>query len=133
MHQFRPISLYNIVYKIITKILANRLKIFLPKIISPLQFDFMPHRNIQNNTILAHKFLHSFKEKKGKEGLMFLKMDMQKAFDKMKWEFILANMSRLGFHFSWINWIKIYISSSSFSVLLNSNPFGHFSPLRGLR
>ena len=98
MHQFRPISLCIIVYKIITKILANKQKILLPEIISPLQSTFVPNKSIQDNTILAHELLHTFKEKRVKRGLMFLKMDMEKAFDKMEWGFILAIMSRLGFH-----------------------------------
>jgi hypothetical protein len=65
-HQFRPISLCNIAYKIISKIIANRLKVLLPKIISLLQSAFVPKRNIQDNTILAHELLHSFKAKRGK-------------------------------------------------------------------
>jgi hypothetical protein len=102
VHHFRPISLCNIVYKIITKILANKLKSMLPNIISPMQYAFVPSRNIQDNTILAHELLHSFKNKKGKGGFMFLNMDMEKSFDKMEWEFILSIMQRLGFHSSWI-------------------------------
>ncbi|XP_059450878.1 uncharacterized protein LOC132181647 [Corylus avellana] len=133
VHHFRPISLCNIVYKIITKILATRLKTLLPKIISPLQSAFVPSRNIQDNTILAHELLHSFKSKKGKGGFMFLHMDMEKAFDKMEWDFILSVMKKLGFHSSWINWIRLCISSSSFSILINGSPFGQFSPKRGLR
>ena len=66
VHHFRPISLCNIVYKIITKILANRLKVMLPKFISPLQSAFVPSRNIQDNTILAYDLLYSFKHKRGK-------------------------------------------------------------------
>ena len=103
VHHFRPIILYNIVYKIITKILANRLKTMLPKIISPLQLAFVPSRNIQDNTILAHKLLYSFKNKKGKRGFMFLNLDIKKAFDKMEWDFILYVMMKLGFPSSWIN------------------------------
>jgi hypothetical protein len=64
-HQSRPISLCNIVYQIIFKILANKLKFLLPKIISPLQSTFVPKINIQDNTILAHEVLHSFKSKRG--------------------------------------------------------------------
>jgi hypothetical protein len=133
VHHFRPISLCNIVYKIITKILANRLKCLLPKIISPLQSAFVPNRNIQDNSILAHELLHSFKNKKGKGGFMFLKLDMEKAFDRMEWNFLLAIMEKLGFSPIWINWIRVCISSSSFSILINGSPFGLFSPSRGLR
>jgi hypothetical protein len=84
VHRFRPISLCNISYKIITKILANRLKSILPKIISPFQSAFVPSRNIQGNIILAHELPHSYKLKIGKGGYMFLNMDMEKAFDKME-------------------------------------------------
>jgi hypothetical protein len=98
-----PISLFNIVYKIITKFLANRLKTMLPKIISPLQSTFVPSRNIQDNIILAHELLHSFKSKKGKRGFMFLNMDMEKAFDKMECKFILFVMKHKGFRPTWIN------------------------------
>lgn len=66
VHHFRPISLCNIVYKIVSKILATRLKSLLPKIISPLQSAFVPHKNVQDNSILAHELLHAFKNKKGK-------------------------------------------------------------------
>jgi hypothetical protein len=106
-HQFRLISLCNIVCKIISKILANRLKIFLPKIISPLQYAFVPKRNIQDNTILAYELLHSFKSKRDKGGYMFLKLDMEKAFDRMKWTFLLSIMEKLGFSPTWLAWIRI--------------------------
>jgi hypothetical protein len=102
-HQFRPISLCNIVYKIISKILANRLKVHMHKIISPFQSVFVPKRHIQDNTILTHELLHSFKSKRGKGGFMFLKTDMEKAFDRMEWPFILAILKQLGFSSIWID------------------------------
>ena len=133
MNHFKPINLWDISYKIITKILAIRLKSILPKIISPLQSAFVPSRNIQDNIILAHELLHTYKLKKGKGGYMFLNMDMKKAFDKMEWVFILSIMEKLGFHPTWINWIRLCISSSSFSIILNGSPFVSFSLKRGLR
>jgi hypothetical protein len=66
VHHFKPISLYNIVYKIISKILASQLKSLLPKVISPLQSTFVLNRNIQDNTILAHELLNAFKNKREK-------------------------------------------------------------------
>ncbi|XP_059432574.1 uncharacterized protein LOC132165893 [Corylus avellana] len=131
--QFRPISLCNIIYKIISKLLANRFKGLLHLFISPYQSAFVPSRNIQDNTILAHELLYSLNSKKGRGGLMAIKIDMEKAFDRMEWKFLLDILAKLGFNSTWINWIRICITSPSFSILINGSPFGLFSPARGLR
>jgi hypothetical protein len=89
VHQFRPINLTNFNYKIISKILSNRFKPLLHKIISPTQSAFLKGRSIHDNTILAHELFHSMKRKKGNGGLMAVKLDMEKAFDSMEWEFLL--------------------------------------------
>jgi cell division inhibitor SulA len=57
---------------------------------------------------------------------MAVNIDMEKAFDKMEWGFILPILEKLGFQAQWINWICLCISTTSFSVLLNGCPFGHF-------
>jgi hypothetical protein len=93
----------------------------------------VPGRNIQDNSILAHELIHTFKNKRGRKGFMFLKMDIKKAFDQMEWPFLLAIMKNLWFNDVWIGWIEACISSSSFSILINGNPFGLISPARGLR
>jgi hypothetical protein len=90
VNQFRPISLYNIIYKIISKILANRFKGLFHHFISPFQSAFVSSRNIQDNTILVHELFNSINLKKGRGGLMAIKIDMEKAFDPMEWSFILA-------------------------------------------
>ena len=64
---------------------------------------------------------------------MAIKIDMEKAFDHMEWNFILAILSKLGFHPTWINWVRICISFPSFSVLINGSLYGYFTPERGLR
>jgi hypothetical protein len=71
--------------------------------------------------------------KEVEKGFMFLKMDIEKAFDQMEWPFLLAIMKKLGFNDVWIGWIEACISSSSFSILLNGSPFGLISHARGLR
>ncbi|GLT66683.1 hypothetical protein SLA2020_390370 [Shorea laevis] len=83
VNQFRPISLCNVVYKIISKILAARLKPLLHKLIYPLQAAFVPNRTIQENSILVHEIFHTMKKKQGRGGLMAIKIDMEKAYDKM--------------------------------------------------
>ena len=50
---------------------------------------------------------------------MAIKIDMEKAFDHMEWSFILAILSKLGFHPTWISWVRICISSQTFSILIN--------------
>jgi hypothetical protein len=64
---------------------------------------------------------------------MAVKIDMEKAFDRMEWSFIFAILSKLGFAPMWINWIRICITTPSFSILINGSPFGLFCPERGLR
>jgi hypothetical protein len=132
VHQFRPISLCNIIYKIISKILANKFK-GLHHFISPHQSAFVPTITIQDNTIMAHEHFHTVNSNTGRGGLMAIKIDMEKAFDRMKWNFILAILSKLGFHSTWINWIRICITSPSFLIFINGSPYSHFNPERGIR
>jgi hypothetical protein len=131
--QFRPINLTNFSYKIISKILANRLKPLLHKIIYPNQSAFLQGRSIQDNFVLAHELFHTMKHKRGRGGLMALKLDMEKAFDRMEWSFLFRILKSLGFHSKWIRMIEQCISTVSFSILLDGSPFGRFFPQRGLR
>jgi hypothetical protein len=84
VHQFRPISLCNIIYKIISKILADRFKGLLHHFISSFQSTFVPSRNIQDNTIMVHELFNSINSKRGCGGLMAVKIDMEKAFDHIE-------------------------------------------------
>ena len=81
---FRPISLCNVSYKIIAKILGNRIKQLLHKIITQIQGVFAPNRLINDNIMIAHEILHSFKKKNGKMGYMVVKFDMKKAYDRLE-------------------------------------------------
>ena len=79
--KFKPISLYNVIYKIISKVLANRLKPLLPLLISPEQSGYVEGCQILDGIILAHEVVHSLKTTKTPG--MILKLDLSKAFDKM--------------------------------------------------
>ena len=102
-HDYRPISICNVSYKIIAKILANRVKPLLNKIISPLQGAFAPSRLINDNTMLAHEIMHSFKKKKGKRGYMEIKLDMEKAYDRLQEVLNEVIYYRLTFLFSMLS------------------------------
>ena len=86
--QFRPIGLCNVVYKLITKCLVNRLKRALPDLISLIQSSFVPWRQITDNVIVMQEVLHSMRHKTGIKGWMAIKLDLEKAYDRLRWEFI---------------------------------------------
>lgn len=82
--KFRPISLCNVSFNVITKILTARLRVYLDKMISPYQSVFVPGRWIAENTILARKIMAGMKRKKGKDGLVEIKIDMSKTYDRLE-------------------------------------------------
>lgn len=81
---YRLISLCNTVYKIVTKIFVARLRPFLDTLVSPLQAAFVPGRRGIDNTIIAQEVIHSISKKRGKESYMVLKIDLEKAYDKLE-------------------------------------------------
>ena len=96
---FCPISLCNVVYKLFSKVLVNRLKFFLAKAIPKSQsaFFFPSRRLISDNVLVAFETLHYLKGKtQGKLGYMTLKLDMSKTYDRVEWEFLEKTMRHLG-------------------------------------
>ena len=97
--EYRPISLYNVLYKLISKILANRLKKFLAAVIDDSQSAFVLGRLITDNVMVTFETMHYIDQrKKGKEALMAIKLDMSKAYDRVEWVYLEAMMRKMGFH-----------------------------------
>ena len=134
MSEFRPISLCNVLYKIIFKVLANRLKQILPSVISSTQSAFVPGRLIIDNVLVAYEVLHFMHSRKtGKKGSLALKLDINKAYDRVKWGFLQCIMTKLGFPERWIQWMMGCVTTPTFSILINGKAYGNINPTRGIR
>eukprot|EP00253_Pinus_taeda_P015484 PITA_15484 len=129
--KYRPIALCNIIYKIVSKVVALRLKPVLPLIISPEQSGYVEGRQITDGIILTHEIIHSLKQSK-KPG-MLLKIDLSKAFDSISWEYMQKVLKAFGFDNAWIRWVSSLISSAFFSILINGIPTSTFRSSRGIR
>jgi hypothetical protein len=115
---FRPISLCNVVYKILSKVFANRLKYILPVIISCNQLTFIPGQLISDNIIAAYETLHIMHSHMyGRVGYMAVKLDMSKAYDRVEWSFLKEVMKRLGFENKWVQLVMNCVTSMTYSVI----------------
>jgi len=99
--QYRPISLCCTLYKIVTRILVNRLKGVIDKMISPEHAAFVPGRSISDNILLAQELAYSVENARAREGLMLAKLDMERAYDRMDWSFLVKS--------PWIDGLKVVL------------------------
>ena len=134
MAEYRPISLGKVVFHILSRVIANCLKIILPNIISDAQSAFVPDRLITDNTTIAYELLHRMcNKRKGKLGLMAIKLDISKAYDWVEWPFLKKVMEKLGFDPRWLRLAMKTVTTSSYSVLINGEPKGFIDPSWGIR
>jgi hypothetical protein len=114
--QFQPISLCNVLYKICSKIMANRLRLVLDDIIAEEQSTFVLGRLITNNVLIAYECIHYLYKKKGKSGACAVKLDLAKAYDLVEWNYLRAVMEALGFSVRWRDLVMRCVTYVSFSV-----------------
>lgn len=134
MMDLHPIALCQVLYKIISRMLSNRLKPLLSFIIFPQQSAFVAGRQIQDNSIIAYKVLHYLRSKKlGKTGMAALKIDISKAYDKFEWTFLRDVMLHMVFCEAWTYMVQYCVSTVSYKVLQQVQILGPIQPARGLR
>ncbi|KAA3483070.1 reverse transcriptase [Gossypium australe] len=131
---FRPISLCRYIYKIIAKVLANRLKVILSNCISYNQIVFVPGRMIHDNILIAHELLHYHQNTRynSNKGCV-IKLDMSKAYDRVEWNFIEEVMRRMWFAHQWIDKIMGCVCSVKYLIKCNNMLSETIYPERGLR
>lgn len=134
LKDFRPIALCNVLYKVMAKVLANRMKNILPTLISEKQSAFVPGRCITDNILVAFEVIHHMRgEKKTQEGSVALKLDISMAYDRVNWGYLKKRMYDLGFCLKWISWMMRCVSTVSYEVCFNGTSVGPICPMRGLR
>ena len=132
--EFQPISLCNVIYKLISKVLANCLKPLLPSIVSENQSAFQASKVITDNILMAFETLHYMKNHQtGNTSFMALKLDMSKAYNRVEWSFVECLLKKMGFHSKWVDLMMECITTISYSILINGEPSHTIHPSRGLR
>ena len=129
LNEYKFISLICYVYKIVAKLLASRLK--KPDIIDERQFVFIGGRHLLHSVLIANEVVEE--AKRCQKPCLVFKVDYERTYDSVLWDFLSYMMRRLGFCPKWIHWIEGYLSSASVSILVNGSPTNEFIPQRGLR
>lgn len=133
IQQFRPISLSNVLFKIITKMMVMRLKSVISKLIGPTQASFIPRRLSIDNIVVVQEAVHSIRRKKGRKGWMLLKLNLEKAYDRIRWDFLEETLEPAGLSPGWTTRIMECVSEPSMRLLWNGELAKAFTPARGLR
>ncbi|XP_060961018.1 uncharacterized protein LOC133031516 [Cannabis sativa] len=134
MGDLRPISLCNVLYKVVSKVIANRMKSVLPSVISTNQSAFLPGRLISDNIMISYEVMHYMKRKRmGKDGFMAVKLDMSKAYDRVGWAFLEAMLVQMGFNSRFVALIMYCVSTVRYNVTYGGKTMGPIVPGRGIR
>ncbi|KAJ9536736.1 LOW QUALITY PROTEIN: hypothetical protein OSB04_un000121 [Centaurea solstitialis] len=129
---FRPIACCSVLYKCISKIIVNRMKPFLDGLVGRAQSAFIPGRRIVDNILMAHELVVGYHLNSGNPRCAF-KIDLRKAYDMVDWRFLCSMLVGFGFHPVLVKWIEEMISTTTYSVAVNGESWGHFHGKRGIR
>ena len=124
IQQYRPICLLNVSFKIFTKAATIRINSIADHIVGPTQTAFIQGRNILEGVVILHETIHELHCKK-QSGIIF-KIDFEKAYDKVRWPFLLQTMRMKGFSPKWISWVQAFISGGSVAININDEVGPYF-------
>ena len=127
---YRPIACCGVVYKGISKIISNRIKSVLGNLIDISQSAFIEGRHIYDNILLIQELMNGYNWANKSKRCAF-KIDIQKAYDTVSWDFLKTTLEFFGFHPTMVNWIMVCLSTSSFSIKVNDEAHG-FSKIKGV-
>ncbi|XP_038988045.1 uncharacterized protein LOC120112546 [Phoenix dactylifera] len=130
---FRPISLCTTLYKVVARIMVGRMKPLLSGIISQEQGAFVAGRNISHNIMLAQEMMWDLRRASKRHSLMAVKLDMERAYDRIRWSFLQQALEAYGFPRQWIGWVMGCVRGPKFSILVNGTPSPYFESSIGLR
>uniref|UniRef100_A0A8I6WH21 Reverse transcriptase domain-containing protein n=1 Tax=Hordeum vulgare subsp. vulgare TaxID=112509 RepID=A0A8I6WH21_HORVV len=133
LKDFLPISLSNVIYKIVSKCMVNHLRPLLTELISENQSAFIPGRLISDNSIIAFECLHHIQTSAGGNNFCAYKLDLSKAYDPIDWVFLARALLKWGFAREWVALVMESVRSIKFAVKFNEKSPEQFSPSRGLR
>ena len=105
---------------LLAKVLASRLKGVMMELVNKAQNAYIGGRQIMDASLIANEVIDSMLKKKEK-GLL-CKLDIEKAYDRINWKFLLGVLQKMGFGRKWVKWIEWCITTTSFSILINGNP-----------
>jgi hypothetical protein len=112
LKDFRPISLCNIIYKLISMCLVNRLRFMLDDVVSQEQSAFVLNRRITDNALIAFECVHAIQRNNGRRGdFCAYKLDLSKAYDRVDRDFLKSVMEKLGFHNKFVQWIMACVTT----------------------
>ncbi|WOK93143.1 hypothetical protein Cni_G01836 [Canna indica] len=131
--EFRPIALCNVIYKVAAKIIVNRMRGVIQKVINKEQSAFTPNRNIHDNILVVSEMINTFNKSKSKKPSVILKLDLEKAYDRIEWSIVYKVMGLMKFPRELINWVKCCIEEISFECKMNGETSDQFRSHKGLR
>lgn len=131
--QLRPISLYNVIFKIIMKIIASRLKHYMDFLVNYTQKSFVGGRSSTDNIIIAQEVLHFMERKKGTKGHMAIKVDLEKAYDRVNWVFLEDTLYQIGLSHHFVSVIMHCVTTANMRIMWNGSLSDSFKMEIGIR